>query len=380
MDSRRVISRVAIVVAAISASIFTPLAAAQPALTHLVPFKWCQKYTPPLASHISYVRDCGGTMVPGIPIALDDWKCTQSGPIWRVVWWGALLPNQPTGIPLPNRFFIQVWLEDPNNPCKPGFSDFVYAVCVTAKFQFVGVDCRNQRVFRYTAPLPTPFTQVAGRKYWLQISEVEPNQPPLNPVGPRWCWSAHRPIELCPATQIVVPAAGGFQYLCPLLDRCDQQEDDLAFCLYRRAITGTLTPVPRIPSVFQASLLHLDTMEIVETQCIIPMDDGFFDVYFDVGEVEPPPPLEEGEAARTSSPNHYWLWLNGMAAVPTLYPQVIMLADGNHELGTWPLTYGDADNDGSVRFADIIKVLASFGAMGPIPPTATAPAPGEEPE
>ncbi len=375
MNPRRCFGRLAVVLGAIASTLAAPLAQAQPGLAALVPsFKWCQRWTPPLASHISYVRDCNGTMAPGIPIALDDWKCTQSGPIWRIVWWGALLPNQPTAIPPPNRFFIQIWIEDPTN-CKP--IDFVYHVCVFPKFQYVGTDCLGNRVFRYSAPLPTPFTQVAGTKYWLQISEVEPNQPGVPPVGPRWCWSHHRPIENCPAAEQVCSATGCFTR-CPLLDPCDNKEVDLAFCLYRRAIIGTITPVPALPAMATLHLIDPATNRLVESQCVMPMSDGFFDVFVDLA-VPDQMPVASGEGDSTRALiSVEWVFV-AMSCVPIRGGPMI-LSDGDHDLGLVHLSYGDADADGSVRFRDIIQALATFGENSPMLPTVTTPLPGEEPE
>ena len=375
MNPRRHLHRAAVALGVIVSTLAAPLGQAQPGLTALVPvFKWCQRWTPPLASHISYVRDCVGTMAPGIPIAVDDWKCTQSGPVWRVVWWGALLPNQPTGVPPPTLFFIRVWNEHPLE-CKP--ENPIYQVCVPAKFHYQGTDCAGNRVFRYTAGLPTPFIQVAGTKYWLQISEVEMS--PANPIGPRWCWSAHRPIENCPAARGLQPATGGLpQFACPIFDPCDQKEDDLAFCLYRRAITFTMTPVPALPAMATMHLIDPATNRLVESQCLMPMPDGFVEFYPELAIPDAMPAADGDGAEARALISVEWVFV-AMSCVP-IRGGPTTLSDGNHDLGVLQLRYGDADADGSVRFFDILQCLASFGAMPPMLPTANAPPPGEEPQ
>ncbi len=318
-----------------------------PSLT-INPFKWCQPWAPKLAAQRSAVMDCNGTPIPGYPVALDDWICTKSGPITRVTWWGTECEPIPGLAPV-SRFYIAVWLHDPNT-CKP--LQRIYQCCVDAKRRRVGIDCVNapngNRVYQYSAKLTCPFTQVAGTHYWLQISEVQ-----LTPnIPPRWCWSEHRPIKNCPAAQGICTAAGGCQIVCPLFDVCDMQPSDLAFCLGSRSIVGTITPAGTLtPQVYQLYFICPTTGEIVEKECITPDPTGFFHNY-------------------TAAPDGaYLLWIGGMASPGDLYPAPVMLMDGQElDVGEWRLFHGNSDADVDVDFGDILNSLANFGAMGPMPP------------
>lgn len=337
--------------AVVSLAVVCTSASAQPipALT-VNPFKWCQPWSPKLAAQRSGVLDCNGNQFPGIPIALDDWICTKSGPITRVTWWGTVCTPVP-GIPPPTRFYIAIWAHDPTQ-CKP--LQRIYQCCVDANYQRVGLDCvppNGNRVFRYSAKLTCPFTQVAGTHYWLQISEVMITGP-NGPIS-RWCWSEHRPINFCPAARRICTAAGGCVIQCPLIDPCDNLESDLAFCLGSRSLVGTVRPSDTLmPHVYQLYLICPNTGEIVEKQCITPAKhDGFIHLY-------------------TEAPDGmYLLWIGGMASPGALYPEPIMLQDGMElDLGVWMLSHGNSDADNVVRFMDILVSLANFGEMGPMPP------------
>ncbi len=338
--------------AAVALGTLCTAAQAQPGpIISVNPFKVCQPWAPKWAAQRSSVVDCQGTPFPGVPIAFDDWICTKSGPIQRVTWWGTVC-NPVPGIPPPNRFYIAVWTNDPmpSTCCRPQTK--ICGGCVEVQGVVVGIDCLGNRVYRYTAKLPCQFTQVAGTHYWLQISEVMITGA-AGPV-PRWCWSEHRNIKNCNAVQGTIPAGGGAPVIdCILQDPCDNIESDLAFCLYSRSIIGHVTPAGTLqPQVYNLWLLDPQTGDVVEKQCIKPTwRDGFFDVF-----VEAPDGL-------------YDVWVGGMATPGALYPTPIMLEDGTEtDLGVWMLVHGNADADLDVDFGDVLRVLSSFGVMGPTPP------------
>ncbi len=315
------------------------------------PFKVCQPWAPKWAAQRSSVLDCQGTPIPGVPIAFDDWICTKSGPIQRVVWWGTVC-NQIAGIPPPSTFYIAVWSNNPQPPvpgcCQP--LQKICGGCVQVQGVLVGLDCRGNRVYRYTAKLPCTFSQVAGTHYWLQIAEVAITGA-AGPT-PRWCWSEHRPIKNCNAVQATL-AGGAIDIRCPLLDPCDNIESDLAFCLYSRTIIGHVTPAgTAMPQIYHLWLLDAQTGELVEKQCISPeRSGGFFDIF---------PELPDGD---------YMVWVGGMATPGALYPTPVHLEDGAEtDLGEWMLVHGNADADLDVDFSDVLRVLGSFGEMGPMPP------------
>lgn len=336
--------------AAVSLAVVCTTAVAQPSLT-INPFKWCQPWAPKLAAQQSTVLNCDGTPIPGVPVAFDDWICTKNGPITRVVWWGTVC-NPIAGIPPPSTFYIAVWSNNPNPPvpgcCSP--LQKICGGCVQVTGVVVGLDCRGNRVYKYSAKFPCQFTQAAGTHYWLQISEVL-----LTPtIQPRWCWSEHRNIKNCNAVQ-AIPTAAGVTFRCPLLDPCDNIESDLAFCLYSRSIIGTVTPSNTLmPHIYHLWLLCPQTGEAVEKHCIMPSAiDSFFDVFFEAPD------------------GMYNLWMGGMATPGSMYPAPIMLMDGMElDLGEWRQVHGNSDADLDVDFSDIIKSLSSFGAMGPMPPMA----------
>jgi hypothetical protein len=302
-------------------------------------FKINQPWRQPLASHASVVENCGGAQVPFGPIAMDDFLCTKNGPLVRMQWWGTM--DNPN-LPPQRRFFIRFWSHAGTANCRPTQS--LWQGCVDATFTTVGVDCQNRRVLLWSANLPQPyFNQIAGTRYWVQISEVDRGTAAGQVVSPRpgvidWRWSAHRDIKNCPALQIA-PSGAITQ---PILDPCDQQPDDLAFRIYSRGITGTLTP-----GTYTLRLFYPGTRVVADTIPFRTDDEGNFDAY---------PEVPDGT---------YDLLLEGMASTGLLLPAV-QIADGSvRELGQVTLNQGDANNDGRVNFSDITAVLGNFGAIAP---------------
>jgi hypothetical protein len=214
------------------------------------------------------------------------------------------------------------------------------------------VDCQNRTVWYYTALLTPPFTQTAGMRYWLQISEVDgvvggPASPTLNAVDFRW--SAHRPIAICPAVNRN-PITGATN---PLIDPCDNQPDDLAFRLYSRTISGTIAPAPQPgtrPGVYRFCLRDPGSLALLEAVELSVDDEGHF--YF-------PSDLPIGT---------YRCYVNGMSGVERDLGLINLANNADHDLGTIGQMRGDVDGDDRVTFADITALLTGFGASGAVTP------------
>ena len=317
-------------------------ASAQIIAIPLITWKYAQPWTAPWHSHESVVRDCNGTPVPFSPVAMDDWICTATGPIVRLRWWGTSpQPNQ-----VPNRQFLIRIYSGTTASCQPG--NLLYSVCVLATNQQVGIDCRDRRVIRFNANLPTPFTQTAGNRYWLQISEVDGvagamQSPTLNAID--FEWSAHRNIKNCNARQRT--PAGVF--IVPLLDDCDMLQDDLSFVLYRSTIIVNVpnplpTTIAGLPQpVYIAEFRKQGTMEKEWSECFTPDDDGSASLQ---------PEL---------APGMYQVAIRGGSFRPSFF-DIFVDVDGNYmyNLGNVAGGAGDVDGDGDTDFADLTGVLANW--------------------
>lgn len=341
------------IVAGLVSAVVCSAASAQLVPIPLVTWKYQQPWTKPWHAFHSIVRDCQGNPMQfptGVaPVAADDWICTASGPIVRIQWWGVSpQPNQ-----VPNRqFLIRIFTDA---QCRP--ANLVYQTCVLATNQYVNIDCRDRRVHRFSANLPTGtagFSQVAGTHYWLSIAEVDGvagamQSPTLNAVD--FMWSAHRNTKNCPALQRLP----GPVFIQPLLDACDQLEEDLSFVLYRSAI---IVHVPNNPTglaslprpVYVAEFRKQgdpDTLHHVE--CFTPDDDGSASLH---------PEL---------APGMYEVAIRGMSRRPAFFDIFIedpLVSGGSADyfidLGNVAGPMGDVDGDGDTDFADITGVLANW--------------------
>jgi hypothetical protein len=325
------------------AALICSSASAQIIAIPLITWKYSQPWTAPWHSHDSVVRDCQGNPVPFADRALDDWICTASGPIIRVRWWGTSpQPNQ-----LPNRQFLIRIYQGTTAACQP-LQPPIYSVCVLPSKVLVGHDCfMDRQVWRFQANLPTPFTQQAGNRYWLQISEVDGvagalQSPTLNAID--FEWSAHRNIKNCPAGQLS-PAG---VWTAPLFDACDGVEEDLAFVLYRSAIIVHV-PVPVNPTLalplpsYTAEFRRQGTGQLEWREQFSPDDDGSASLQ---------PELR---------PGMYRLEIRGMGFRPSFF-DVFVDFDGNYQydLGNVAIGAGDVDGDGDTDFADLTGVLANW--------------------
>lgn len=187
-----------------------------PAHTQKVTQVWTRPYT----SHESRVRSCTSP-TPLNRVAMDDWTCPASGPVARITWWGTLTADAQRT----RRFYFAIYTHTSPTSCKP--AQKVWQACVTpSASSYVTTDCKQRRVYKFEARFPTPFKQVTGTRYWLQISEADEES--AQPGKEDFRWSAHRPIVKCRALQ----RNNLNVIITPLKDECDQKEDDLAFVLW----------------------------------------------------------------------------------------------------------------------------------------------------
>lgn len=295
--------------------------------------KWNQPYTWPLSSHESRVHSCEIPR-PLDKVAMDDWTCPRTGLIVRVSWWGVLL--HPAQFSKEWRYYIAIYRNRPGT-CEPE-PEPIYRACVRPDvLQYTGRwDCRQQRVFYFSAPLPTRFRQEKGQHYWLQISESDRESARIGVEDFRW--SAHRDIKRCPAVQLPPLTQ-------PLLDACDGNPNDLAFRLHRRSIFGHVlladfqgrrdaTLELRTRDGNLASVEHVQIDEDGNFEADPDVPDGVYDVVLRIG-----------------------------SALPAVQKNV-EFGDGSvREVRFFSLFFGDVDGDGEVSLLDFGILVKNFGRM-----------------
>lgn len=297
-------------------------------------FKWNQPYTWPLASHESRVFSCD-TPRPLDKIAVDDWICTRTGPIVRVSWWGVLL----TSAQYSKRwsYYIAIYRNRPGT-CEPE-PEPIYRACVRPDvLRYTGRwDCKQQRVFYFSARLPTPFTQQIEQHYWIQISEADKESARVGAEDFRW--SAHRPILLCPAAQAP-------PFTQPILDACDNQPDDLAFRLYRRCIIGHVNLADFAGK--RNAILEVRTRDgNVADMMHVQIDED--------GDFEADPDIPDG---------NYDVVLRIGSALPAVQRNV-EFGDGSVvHVSFFDVFFGDIDGDGEVSLFDFGILVRNFGRVG----------------
>lgn len=321
-------------------------------------FKWDQRYTPPRATFTSRVFTCQQPS-PSPTIAIDDWLCMKPGPILRIGWWGWLSSTAQAQRP----FYIAIYRQDPNNQCRP-LQPPIYRTCVVPdQVKLVSKSCEfvpgtNQQrpIYYLSAKLNPPFTQdgtpTNPQHYFLQISEVDENSVQFGVEDFRW--AGRRPIQVCNAMQFT-PAVGFVQ---PLLDACDQKEDDLSFRLFSRSVVGTLNPATaKIPGAVTFRLYNVGDVgpgreiEVCSWSWGVsnpgPISgENRFDVDFD------------------SPDGTYVLEIHAPGALPVR--RTITLADGTEaDAGGVNVAVGDLNGDGVVNTIDLTLFLGSFGQSTP---------------
>ena len=254
-------------------------------------FKWAQPWHfPDGPVHDTRVQSCTSPAIV-TQIALDDFLCTQSGPITWVTWSGDL-PNGPAQ--RFRRFYIRIWGHT-NSPCTPCGNPAVPVspiYCVQPHSIKLGMNCDAKQVWGFWAPLSPPFTQTAGTHYWLQISEIDDES--INPGLVDFRWSTYHPFDsafdadpTCPAMFLVPPSPGVPVPTCDLGAICDPHLNpagyangpDLAFKLRTTMVAGAILaptlPLPP-PTVFLAEFRTTAGGDVVYTETVEPADDGAY--------------------------------------------------------------------------------------------------------
>ena len=172
-----------------------------------------QPYTPPSAAFESRVQGCG-LSGPRNLAAMDDFKVTRTGDLIRIRWWGELLLTAQVGHP----YYVAIYT-DAN--CQP--ANRVYQACVVPQVRMVSNDCVARPVFEFRTGVP-PFHIVAGRRYWIQISEADAES--VRPGVEDFRWSGRQPVRGCRALQ--TPDYVNYR---PLVDPCNHNPSDLSFDL-----------------------------------------------------------------------------------------------------------------------------------------------------
>lgn len=181
---------------------------------------WSQPWNLMLPSWQSTVFSCPNPAPLG-NVANDDFAFTAPTPINGFRWWGTVtMPAQRF-----RRYRIHIYAD--NGMCGPNLATAFYTACVVpTNVVFAGVDCMGRNVFQFSYALPGPFPILPAGRYWLEIAEDDASSVVVG--APDFAWSAHQPVNMCPALQR--NAAGAiFQ---PLVDPCNGANDDLAFQIF----------------------------------------------------------------------------------------------------------------------------------------------------
>jgi len=186
---------------------------------------YAQPWKTPWGSFDSTIVSCE-IQRPHKAVALDDWIARVNSPITRIEWWGSTqAPDQ-----WKRKFWIAVRKHNPATNKPDMAAPPLWSRCITpVAAEPVGIDCRQNRVYKLTAKFDQPFFyQKQGEHYWLQISEADKESIKVDQTN--FMWSASKPIRFAPAVQFAV--TGAFRQ--PLVDPCPPQDRcDLAFVLWR---------------------------------------------------------------------------------------------------------------------------------------------------
>lgn len=174
-----------------------------------------QIYNGNRASFVSVVKSCA-TPTPLPLAAADDFHFADNFTVNHFRWWGTVSdPSQLT-----RTYYVAIYN---NANCSPGA--LVFQACVvpdSAVFQ--AVDCQGKNVYNFFVGLPAPLMLAPGH-YWFRVAECDEDSINVGQVD--FQWSGRRPIVGCNAGQ----HDSFLNWLSPLVDPCDQGDDDLAFCV-----------------------------------------------------------------------------------------------------------------------------------------------------
>lgn len=144
-------------------------------------YKWQQLPNP----NLSGLHAHDATVPPYESIVLaDDWLCS-GGQVTDIHWWGNY-ENVGAGI---NHFHLSIHNDDPSGTCLP-LDPEVWGANVpfsSISEQFTGMySSDGNPIYQYEYVLPVPFDQVAGNRYWLDISAF--SNDPNNNNHAIWRW------------------------------------------------------------------------------------------------------------------------------------------------------------------------------------------------
>ena len=173
-----------------------------------------QPYKAPVGSFVSVVKSCAQPK-PAPLAAADDFRFLDNFTVNHFRWWGTVSSSQQ----LFRIYYIAIYKDA---GCKPG--QRVYQACLMpVQVTFQAKDCQGRNVYNFLgatgAPLPIP-----PGHYWFRVAESDDVS--VRPGKVDFQWSGTRPVRGCTAGQHNLTT-----WLSPLLDPCDHQQDDLAFCV-----------------------------------------------------------------------------------------------------------------------------------------------------
>ncbi len=304
------------------------------------PHDQCQMWNECLASVPSVTLSCSEFLAPNPQIAFDDFTAGYTGPVNTVEWWGTLSSPEQADRPYHIAFYR-------SGDCRP--NALIYYACVKPRrARIVGYDCAGRQVWHFVAVLPQSFQQTQGTRYHLSIAEID--RLSVRPGKVDFEWSGHRQISGCAAVAIRTDA-----HINDVINRCDDQRMDLAWCLkYRRWIrvvidrplqanmSGNLrvyvNDCPDCPPVWESTLN------------LVSGDDGDPNLYYNL-ETQ----LPSGE---------YKVVVNIPGMLPITY--TVTLSEDEHESIACCKTpiAGDVNGDGVIDDADLLTVLFNFGVGG----------------
>ena len=178
-------------------------------------WQWDQSYDGQRGSFVSVVQSCANP-IPQPLLAADDFGFLDNFQINHIKWWGTVSDVAQ----LARAYNIRIF---GNNMGQPNGNVLFQRCVVPTQTAFVGVDCEGNDVYAFYVQLANPIPSNAGH-FWISIAESDAAS--VNVGQTDFQWSGRRPIRLSAAGQ-----SNGGAWLSPLVDPCDQGNDDLAFCL-----------------------------------------------------------------------------------------------------------------------------------------------------
>lgn len=127
----------------------------------------------------------------------NDWIC-EGGLVTDLHWWGTIEPSAGALA----GFRLSIHNNNSAGPClpidPPAWSANVPIGQITVT-ETGTVNSGNEPIYLYSYVLPTPFAQVAGNRYWLDISANSVN--PATPIMWKWQESSPAPVQCSPASK-----------------------------------------------------------------------------------------------------------------------------------------------------------------------------------